>query len=118
MTRYIFLLLFSGLLCVPASAQPDGVTGLWKHYFIQQKRTVYLDLSARAVIVWSVADNGQCSRYPGASEWQGDRLRRYGAADWQVRLEEPDLHVTFPDTTVTYRRSSADPRDLCQREDI
>lgn len=97
--------------------QPEGVAGLWEHYFIEQERTVYLDLSSRAIIVWSVTDDGQCTRYPGATQWDEDRLNR-GGQDWRVRLEDPDLHVEFPDTTVTYRRSSENPKTLCQREDI
>ena len=117
MNRFIACLLLLGCLCAPAIAQPEGVAGLWEHYFIEQERTVYLELSRHSIIVWSITDDGKCTRYPGATEWEGDRMRRVGQ-DWRVRLEDPDLYVSFPDTTVTYKRSSDDPQTLCQREDI
>jgi hypothetical protein len=117
MNRFVLGLLLFGCLCAPATAQPEGVSGLWEHYFIEQKRTVYLELRPQYLIVWSITDDGKCNRYPGVTEWNGDRLSRVGQ-DWRVRLEDPDLHVTFSDTTVTYKRSSDDPQTLCQREDI
>ena len=117
MNRGVWGLLLFACLCAPATAQPEGVAGLWEHYFIEQERTVYLELSKHAIIVWSIYDDGKCTRFPGAADWQGDRMNRVGQ-DWRVRLEDPDLHVSFPDTTVTYRRSSDDPQTLCRREDI
>ncbi|PSQ95180.1 MAG: hypothetical protein BRD55_11715 [Bacteroidetes bacterium SW_9_63_38] len=117
MNRFVWGLLLFGCLCAPATAQPEGASGLWEHYFVEQERTVYLDLSTHSVIVWSITDDGSCTRYPGATEWNDDKMRRVGQ-DWRVQVGESDLQVTFPDTTVAYQRSSADPQTLCQREDI
>jgi hypothetical protein len=117
MVRLALASLLACCLCGPAVAQPEGVPGLWEHYFEQEGRTVYLDLQPRAVIVWSLDDSGKCTRYPGATEWDGKRMRRVGP-DWRVRRTGEDLQVAFPDTTVTYRRSSVDPSRLCEREKI
>jgi hypothetical protein len=117
MRRLVYLFVVSLVLCASASAQPEGVSGTWKHYFLEQRRTVYLELGKRTIIVWSVGDDGSCMQYPGGAEWNGNSMRRLGR-DWQVRVDASALQVAFPDTTVTYERSAEDPRELCRREDI
>lgn len=119
MKRVAFFALLIGLFtAAPAAAQPEGVSGLWEHYFAEQKRTVYLDLRPRVLVVWSVEDEGRCMRYPAVPNWEGDRIRRTVGADWRVQLNDTSLQVSFSDTTVTYQRSRSDPQALCQREDI
>lgn len=117
MRRLAYFLVASFFLCAAATAQPEGVAGVWEHYFLEQNRTVYLELGQRTIIVWSVGDDGSCLQYPGGTEWNGDSMRRIGQ-DWRVRVDASALQVAFPDTTVTYERSTDDPRELCRREDI
>lgn len=117
MRRLVCLFVASFFLCAAAAAQPEGVSGIWKHYFLEQSRTVYLELGKRTLIVWSVGDDGSCMQYPGGAQWNGDHMRRMGQ-DWRLRVDASALQVAFPDTTLTYERSAEDPRELCQREDI
>lgn len=117
MRRLACFLLVPLFFCAGASAQPEGSTGIWEHYFAEQRRTVYLKFGKRTLIVWGVGDDGNCLQYSGGAGWNGNSVRRVGR-DWHVSVEDSALRIAFPDTTVAYERSTDDPRELCRREDI
>jgi len=112
MRSFVTAVLFAALP-LSATAQPDGATGMWKHRFQEQERTVYLDIRSNILNVWSINDRGDCTMMPRSVRWEGKTVGR-----WSVEVQGGEMDVAFPDTTVTYRKTPERPERLCDTAEI
>jgi hypothetical protein len=106
------------LVLVPrcVEAQP---TGTWTTHFEDTGVTAWLVIRPPALLVVNQNEEGRCMAVPARVRWDGLTPTN---RDWQVRQRGDSLTVTLPPTrpmesekTVTYHRTTEDPRTLCNQ---
>jgi len=111
MQRIIVALLLFVWVPLDGAAQD----GRWVHTF-EGNRTTFLELKGSRLLVWQhMHRSGDCTMYPSRVERHEQYIRHPGGTIWRFEERRDKLVVEMPsvDTTITYRATTTDPRDLC-----
>jgi hypothetical protein len=103
------------LVPVLALGQPQGIIGPTWQWQRSDTSAVFIDAKRSALLVWRVAESGQCSVYPSRIEWEdGDLIQASSGNRWEMEREGDRLRITFPQgVTIEYEVARVAPAARC-----